>query len=138
MANDIFRDFLDIFLIMYLDDLLIYSKTQEDHDIHVRKVLERLREYGLYAKLEKCSFDCNEVEFSDYTISSKGIFMYPTKVQTILEWQSQCSVRDFCRKFIWNYSKIVLPLNQLTKKNQAFVSTIEADTTFPQLKEAST
>ena len=86
MANDIFWDFLDIFLIIYLDDLLIYSKTQEDHDIHVRKVLVRLRKYGLYAKLEKCSFDCNEVEFSDYTISSKGIFMYPTKVQTILEW----------------------------------------------------
>ena len=84
MANDIFRDFLDIFLI-YLNDLLIYSRTQAEHDIHVRKVLQRLREYGLYAKLEKCNFDCKEVEFLGYTISSKGIFMDPTKVQTVLE-----------------------------------------------------
>ena len=147
MANDIFRDFLDIFLIIYLDDLLIYSKTQEEHDIHVRKVLERLRKYGLYAKLEKCSFDSEQVEFLGYTISSKGIFMDPAKVKTILEWQPPRSVRDvqcflgfanFYRKFIWNYSKIVLPLTQLTKKNQAFVWTIEADTTFTQLKEAFT
>ena len=94
MANDIFRDFLDIFLIIYLDDLLIYSRTQAEHDIHVRKVLQRLREYGLYAKLEKCSFDCKEVEFLGYTISSKGIFMDPTKVQTVLEWHTPSSVRD--------------------------------------------
>ena len=147
MANDIFRDFLDIFLIIYLDDLLIYSRTQAEHDIHVRKVLQRLREYGLYAKLEKCSFDCKEVEFLGYTISSKGIFMDPTKVQTVLEWHTPSSVRDvqcflgfanFYRKFIWNYSKIVLPLTQLTKKNQAFVWTPEADKAFTQLKEAFT
>ena len=63
MPNDIFRDFLEIFLIIYLDDLLIYSKTQRDHDVHVRKVRERLRKYGLYAKHAKCSFDCEQVEF---------------------------------------------------------------------------
>ena len=58
MANDIFQDLLDICLIIYLDDLLIYSKTQEEHDSHVLLVLKRLREHGLYAKLESCSFDC--------------------------------------------------------------------------------
>ena len=94
MANDIFRDFLDIFLIIYVDDLLIYSKTQGEHDVHVRKVLERLRKYGLYAKLEKCSFDCEQVKFLGYTISSKGIFMDPTQVQTIFEWKAACSVWD--------------------------------------------
>ena len=57
MANGIFRDFLDIFTIVYLDDSLIYSKTQEEHDMHVHQVLLRLQEYGLYAKLEKCTFD---------------------------------------------------------------------------------
>ena len=82
MANDIFWDFLDIFLIIYLDDLLTYSKMQEEHDIHVQKALERLlRKYGLYVNLEKCSFDCKQVEFLAYTISSKGIFMDPAKVQ---------------------------------------------------------
>ena len=59
MANDIFRDLLDVCLIIYLDDLLVYSKTQEEHDSHVLLVLKRLREHGLYAKLEKCSFGCN-------------------------------------------------------------------------------
>ena len=87
MANDIFRDLLDICLIIYLDDRLIYSKTQQEHDSHVLLVLKRLRENGLYAKLEKCSFDCKQVEFLGYVISSKGITMDPTKVQTVLEWQ---------------------------------------------------
>jgi hypothetical protein len=68
MASDIFRDFLDIFHIIYLDDLLIYSRTQAEHDLHVRKVLEHLKEYGLYVKLEKYNFDCKEVEFLSYTI----------------------------------------------------------------------
>ena len=59
MENDIFRDLLDICLIICLDDLLVYSKTQEEHDSHVLLVLRQLREHGIYAKLEKCSFDCN-------------------------------------------------------------------------------
>ena len=88
MANDIFRDFLDIFIIVYLDDILIYSKTQEEHEIHVRQVLQRLREYGLYAKLEKCSFDQCQVEFLGYIVSSNGISMDPSKVQKILDWQT--------------------------------------------------
>ena len=86
MANDIFRDFLDIFTIIYLDDILIFSKTQEEHDEHVRQVLRRLQEYGLYAKLEKCSFHLNQVEFLGYIGSPEGISMDPTKVQTTLEW----------------------------------------------------
>ena len=83
MANDIFRDFMDIFTVVYLDDILIYSRTQEEHDVHVRLVLQRLREYGLYAKLEKCSFDENQVEFLGYMISEDGIYMDPSKDQTI-------------------------------------------------------
>ena len=63
------RDLLDICLIIYLDDLLIYSKTQEEHDSHVLLVLKRLRENGLYAKLEKCSFDCKQVEFLGYVVA---------------------------------------------------------------------
>ena len=86
--NDIFRDLLDICLIIYLDDLLIYSRTQEEHDCHVQLVLKGLREHGLYAKLEKCSFDCQRVEFLGYVISFEGISMDPAKVQMVLEWQT--------------------------------------------------
>ena len=147
MANDIFRDFLDIFTIIYLDDILIFSKTQEEHDEHVRQVLRRLQEYGLYAKLEKCSFDLNQVEFLGYIVSSEGISMDPAKVQTILEWRTPQSVRDvqcflgfanFYRKFIRNYSKKVLPLTQLTHKNQPFIWNSSAAEAFESLKHAFT
>ena len=83
--HDIFRDLLDIYLIIYLDDLLIYSKTQEEHDSHVLLVPKRLQENGLYAKLEKCSCECKQVEFLGYVISSKGISMDPAKVKVVLE-----------------------------------------------------
>jgi hypothetical protein len=94
MANDIFRDLLDVCLIIYLDDLLIYSKTQEEHDSHVLSVLKRLREHGLYAKLEKCSFEYNEVEFLGYVIFVEGISMDSTKVKTVVEWQTPRLLRD--------------------------------------------
>ena len=147
MANDIFRDFLDIFGIVYLDDILIYSKTQEEHEIHIREVLQRLREYGLYAKLEKCSFDQCQVEFLGYIVSSNGIAMDPSKVQTIMDWQTPQSVRDvqcflgfanFYRKFIKDYSKMVLPLTQLTQKNRPFVWSIETNSAFEGLKQVFT
>ena len=147
MANDIFRDFLDIFIIVYLDDILIYSKTQEEHDVHVRQVLQRLREYGLYAKLEKCCFDRNQVEFLGYVVSPEGISMDPMKIQTILDWRTPCSVRDvqcflgfanFYRKFIKNYSNIVLPLTELTKRNQSFEWNLSAAMAFDNLKQAFT
>ena len=147
MANDIFRDFLDTFTIVYLDDILIYSKTQEEHDIHVRQVLQRLREYGLYAKLEKCSFDHNHVEFLGYVVSQQGISMDPSKVQTVLNWQIPRSVRDvqcflgfanFYRKFIKNYSNIVMPLTEMTRKNKPFTWSSSAAKAFENLKRAFT
>jgi transposase InsO family protein len=147
MANDIFRDFLDIFIIVYLDDILIYSKTQEEHNMHVRQVLLRLQQYGLYAKLEKCTFDENHVEFLGYVISHKGISMDPSKVQAVLDWQTPSSVRDvqcflgfanFYRKFIKDYSKIVMPLTELTKKNRTFTWNVSAARSFDNLKKAFT
>ena len=80
MANDIIQDNI------YLDNILIFSRTHEEHDSYVRLVLKRLQEHGLYAKLEKCSFDCKQLEFLGYAISSEGIeSMDPAKVQTMLE-----------------------------------------------------
>ena len=146
MANDIFRDFLDIFTIIYLDDILIFSKTQEEHDEHVCQVLRRLQEYGLY-ELEKFSFDLNRVEFFGYIVSSEGISMDPANVQTILELRTPQSVRDvqcflgfanFYRKFIRNYSKKVLPLTQLIHKNQPFIWSSSATEAFKSLKRAFT
>jgi hypothetical protein len=94
MANDIFRDFLEISVIIYRDDILKYSQTQAEDDTHVRQVLQRLRDYGLYAKLKKCSFDCTKVEFLGYVVFVEGVSMDPTKVQTILDWKTPRSVWD--------------------------------------------
>jgi hypothetical protein len=83
LMNDIFREYMDKFVMVYLDDILIFSKDRETHDKHVRLVLAMLREHGLYAKLEKCEFDKSSVVFLGYVISPDGIFMDKLKVKTI-------------------------------------------------------
>jgi hypothetical protein len=83
LMNDIFREYMDEFVVVYLDDILISSKNQENHDKHVRLVLVMLRQHGLYAKREKCEFDKSLVAFLGYVISPDGIFMDKSKVETI-------------------------------------------------------
>ena len=73
-------------MVIYLDDILIFSKNHEEHENHVRLVLNKLRENGLYAKLEKCSFHQSEVDFLGYIIYDGGFSMDPKKVQTVVEW----------------------------------------------------
>ena len=82
MANDIIQDNI------YLDNILIFSRTHEEHDSYVRLVLKRLQEHGLYEKLKKCSFDCKQVDILGHVFSFEGISMDPPKVQTVLEWQT--------------------------------------------------
>ena len=103
--------------------------------------------YGLYAKLEKCSFGQNQVEFLGYIVSSNGIAMDPMKVQAILEWETPLSVRDvhcflgfanFYRKFIKDHCKVLLPLTQLTHKDQPFIWSSDAAKAFESLKRAFT
>ena len=144
-ANDKFRDFLDDFLVIYLDDLLIYSKTLEEHKRHVRLVLERLQEAGLYVKPQKCQFHIKKVSFLGFMISSDGIHMDPAKVEAILGWERPKSAHDtlvflgfanFYRRFIKNYSKIAAPLTNLTRKEAKFKWSPEAEEAFSSLKHA--
>ena len=146
LMNDIFREFLDDFVVCYLDDILIFSKNEVDHEKHVRLVLEKLRNAGLYAKLEKCVFHQPQVEFLGYIISGEGLSMDPKKIQTVLEWKKPTTVRDvqcflgfanFYRIFIKDYSKIAAPLTRLTCKDKLEWST-EADQAFEILKMAFT
>ncbi|CEP11875.1 hypothetical protein [Parasitella parasitica] len=87
LVNDIMRDFLDVFLVVYLDDYLIYSKSPEEHTKHVRMVLQRLRVAKLSLKLEKCEFDVTKAQFLGFQIIPQGISMYPEKIKAI----SECS-----------------------------------------------
>jgi hypothetical protein len=94
MMNDIFREYLDHFVVIYLDDILIYSKNEEEHEHHVHLVLKKLRERGLYAKQDKCLFHQSMVEFLGYIVSGNGISIDRKKIQTIVDWIAPSSVRD--------------------------------------------
>lgn len=124
--NDIFSDMVDVCVIVYLDDILIYSDTPEEHSAQVKEVLRRLRANGLYAKADKCKFHVDTVEYLGYILSPEGLSMAADKVKTILEWPEPRRVKDiqsflgfanFYRRFIANYSDITIPLTRLTRKH---------------------
>jgi hypothetical protein len=87
---------LDKFIVVFIDDILIYSKTEEDHADHLRVVLQRLRDHHLYAEFSKCEFWFDSVKFLGHTISSKGISVDPTKVQEVMDWKPPTSVHQIC------------------------------------------
>jgi len=126
--NKTLREYLDVFVVVYLDDIVVYSSREEDHEGHVRKVLEALVEAGLYVKLSKCHFSAREIDFLGYRVSTEGISMEPSRVETILSWPEPQSKRDilvflgfanFYRRFIAKFSKIALGLTNLLKGGNA-------------------
>jgi hypothetical protein len=146
LMNDVFRKFLNDFVVCYLDDILVFSKNEEEHINHVRLVLEKLRTTGLYAKLEKCVFHQPQVEFLGYIISREGLSMDPQKIRTFIEWKKLATIRDvqcflgfanFYRIFIRNYSKIAVSLTRLICKDKLKWNA-EADQAFETLKKAFT
>jgi hypothetical protein len=94
MMNDVFHEYLDDFMVCYIDDIFIFSKNMAEHEHHVHIVLEKLQKVGLYVKLEKCGFHQFEVEVLDYIISRNGVHMDLHKVQTIVDWATLGFVRD--------------------------------------------
>ncbi|XP_073446703.1 LOW QUALITY PROTEIN: uncharacterized protein [Dendrobates tinctorius] len=125
-VNDIFRDICGVYVVVYLDDILIYSADPVTHAQHVRSVLQRLRKNSLYAKLEKCVFFfLEEVQFLGYMVSGKGFRMDPAKIQPIKDWVQPKSLKalqrflgfaNYYRKFIRGFSEIAKPLTDLTRK----------------------
>ena len=145
--NRIFRPFLDKFVVVFIDDILIYSRTLEEHAEHLRIVLGILREKQLYAKLSKCEFWMDEVQFLGHVISALGIAVDPSKVEAVVKWESPKSateIRSFValagyyRRFIERFSKIVAPLTQLTRKDQPFAWTDKCEESFQKLKRRLT
>jgi hypothetical protein len=129
LMNKIFMPYLDKFVIVFIDDILIYSKNKEDHAKHLRIALQVLREHQLYAKFSKCEFWLDQVEFLGHVISKEGIAVNPSKVQSVLDWQAPTNVkeiRDFLRmagyyrRFIEGFSKIAGPMTKLLRKNTPF------------------
>ncbi|KAJ1036856.1 hypothetical protein NDA10_005515 [Ustilago hordei] len=127
--NDIFRDIIGVYVVVYLDDFLIFSDTEEAHVKHVTEVLTRLRSNRLFAKLSKCEFHTKTVEFLGYIIKPTGIEMDPEKVRTVKEWPMPESIHDiqrflgfanFYRRFIAHFARIARPLTALVKPIEWF------------------
>ena len=124
MMNKVFLEFLDKFIVVFIDDILVYSKNEEEHKEHFHLVLGKPKEHQLYAKFSKCEFWLKEVGFLGRVISGEGIEVDPTKVDTVTNWeaptivgeiQSFLGLAGYYRRFIENFSKIAKPMTELLK-----------------------
>ncbi|KAJ4973220.1 hypothetical protein NE237_006394 [Protea cynaroides] len=143
LMNQIFHDMLDTSVIVFIDDILVYSKDKETHIKNLNAALQRLRKEKLYAKFSKCEFWLSEVAFLGHVVSAKGIKMDPSKIEAIVKWEATKSVskiRSFLglacyyRRFVEDYSRIAIPLTSLTKKGEKFVWTDKCEKSFQTLK----
>jgi transposase InsO family protein len=142
--NEAFMEFIDDFLTAYLDDLLIYSENELDHEIHVKKVLTRLREAGLQIDIKKCEFHVKRTKYLGFIVGSGGIEVDPEKITVVKNWQEPTTVRgiqsflgfcNFYRRFIRNYGRVARPLNRLTRKDVPFKFDTACHESFKKLKE---
>ncbi|SNX82233.1 uncharacterized protein MEPE_00939 [Melanopsichium pennsylvanicum] len=149
LMNHVLSDLLDVSVIVYLDDILVFSDNEADHHHHVCQVLDRLRKHQLYCAPDKCEFHTDSVEFLGYLVSPDGLSMDPTKVSTVLEWPPPQSIRqiqvflgfaNFYRRFIRHYSRVAAPLTDLLKGGASGKVDLppEATAAFNRLKEAFT
>jgi hypothetical protein len=147
LMNKIFMPYLDKFVIVFIDDILIYSKHKEEHAKHLRIALQILREHQLYAKFSKCEFWLDRVEFLGHVFSKEGIAVNPSKVASVLEWESPKNVKQirgflgmagYYRRFIEGFSKIAGPMTKLLRKSTPFVWSEECESSFQTLKEKLT
>ncbi|QRV77353.1 Retrotransposable element Tf2 protein [Ceratobasidium sp. AG-Ba] len=133
--NDIFRNILDVYVIIYLDDILVFSKDEANHEKHVREVLSRLQKHNLYCNLAKCFFSVKEIDYLGLIVSPEGIRVDPAKVVKAIDWLVPSKVVQV-QDFIKDYSRIAAPLFNLTRKNQPWEWTEECICAFEQFKEA--
>ncbi|KAK1677054.1 hypothetical protein QYE76_037902 [Lolium multiflorum] len=147
LMNKIFMPYLDKFVIVFIDDILIYSKDKAEHAEHLGIVLQTLREHQLYAKFSKCEFWLDQVEFLGHVISKDGIAVNPSKVAAVLEWEAPKNVKEiigflgmvgYYIRFIQGFSKIAGPMTKLLRKNTPFVWSDECEQSFQTLKEKLT
>src|SRR5659263_165402 len=147
LMNRIFSEYLDEFVIVFIDDILVYSKDEVSHAIHLRKVLELLRRHVLFAKYSKCHFWEKEVRFLGHVLSADGVAVDPEKVRAVQEWkrpESVTEIRSFLglagyyRRFIEKFSVLAAPLTRLTKKDIQFVWCDKCEESFQELKRRLT
>ena len=127
--NSIFSEYFDKFVLVFIDDFLVYSKMEEEHEEHLRIVLQTLRKHQLYAKFHKCNFYQKKIQYLGHVIYVKGTAVDPDKVRAIMEWlvpkdvaniRSFMGITGYYRRFIEGFSKIAYPITSLQKKGTNF------------------
>jgi hypothetical protein len=143
MMNKVFMDELDKCVVVFIDNILVFSKTTEEHEEHLRIVLGKLRKQQLCAKFSKCEFWMREVAFLGHVLSAEGEVVDPSKIEAVSKWQSPNSVTEihsflglggYYRRFIENFSKIAKPMTELLKSNTLYVWLDKCEANFQELK----
>ena len=143
LMNSVFMPELDKFIMVFIDDILIYSKNETEHEQHLCVVLQHLRDHQLYAKFSKCEFWLDSVKFLGHTISSEGISVDPSKVQEVMDWKPPTSVHQirsflglagYYHRFIPDFSRIAKPMTELLKKGVKFFWNEKCEEAFQTLK----
>jgi hypothetical protein len=147
LMNKVFMEELDQFVVVFIDDILVYSRSAEEHEQHLRVVLGKLRSHQLYAKFSKCEFWLQKVSFLGHVLTAEGVAVDPEKVAAVSEWKQPTSVSEirsflgltgYYRRFIEGFSKIARPMTKLLKKDKKFLWTEACERSFRELKERLT
>ena len=147
LMNSVFMPELDKFVVVFIDDILVYSKSKEEHAEHLRIVLTRLREHQLYAKFSKCEFWLKEVQFLGHVLSAEGVSVDPSKVKDVLDWKPPTTVHEvrsflglagYYRRFIPDFSKVSKSITELLKNQVKFVWSSDCEKAFQTLKRLLT
>ena len=143
LMHRVFHPYLDRFVVVFVDDILIYSKTEKDHEDHLRVVLQTLRDHQLYAKFSKCEFWLTKVRFLGHVVSASGVSVDPEKVEAIMSWERPNSVFEihsflglagYYKRFIEDFSRLAAPMTKLTRKEVKFEWNDSCERAFQELK----
>nr|CAE05045.2 OSJNBa0049H08.6 [Oryza sativa Japonica Group] len=147
LMNKIFMEYLDQFVVVFIDDILIYSKNEEEHVEHLRLIMEKLRDHQLFAKFSKCEFWLDRVAFLGLVISFNGVEVDPSKVEAVLAWNPPKNVSEirsflgltgYYRRFIEGFSKLARPMTELLKKEKKFHWSAACEDSFQEMKKRLT
>ena len=147
LMHRVFQPYLDKFVVFFMDDILIYSQSEEEHEDHLRIILYALREHQLYVKFSKCEFWLTEVRFLGHVVSASGVLVDPDKVKAVMSWERPKSVFEipsvlglagYYRRFIEDLSRLAAPMTRLTRNEVKFEWNDLCEKTFQELKRRLT